>query len=448
MKHRRFIFLIFCIAFLLAACSDKNSSTSAHGDDAEDSKEKDETVEMQFSDEEVTVRVATPWGEDYFMNRIGEYAEKQLPHITIEHIDWDGSVENLEELYAGGTTPDVFLAFTGQQPLEKLDSVFPLDDMLESYGIDLSHLQPLVLEEIRSRDKERRLIGIPQETGVLGLYYNKEVFDLFGKEYPNPDESMSWDEVMDLSASLTGERNGNVYCGLDMDLLEMAPLWELSANMTDSETGDVLLTSDPKFTQYMKLMERFYNIQGNQAEECSFGGKTTAMKIDWHGLLAQWGGGNVEDVEKEVEYLEPIDIAPIPTWPDAPEIGPSPRGIHPWVINNHSDQKEAALQFILAGATEDYQLQLSRIGTPSALNTAESIEEFGAENDFLPGKNIEALFHTTPAEPPEFKSIWDQFVTFDFEKYQESGVDINEFLRITEEESVIKIKEEMDSQED
>lgn len=119
------------------------------------------------------------------------------------------------------------------------------------------------------------------------------------------------------------------------------------------------------------------------------------MKIDWHGLLAQWGGGNVEDVEKEIEYLEPIDIAPIPTWPDAPEIGPSPRGIHPWVINNHSEQKEAALQFILAGATEDYQLQLSRIGTPSALNTAESIEQFGAENDFLPGKNIEALFQQT-----------------------------------------------------
>ncbi|KRG11978.1 hypothetical protein ACA29_12885 [Lederbergia galactosidilytica] len=73
------------------------------------------------------------------------------------------------------------------------------------------------------------------------------------------------------------------------------------------------------------------------------------MKVGWHGFLAQWGG---EDAEKEKEYLKNIDIAPVPTWSEMPGIGPSPRGIQPWVINQHSEQKEAALQFILEGVSK------------------------------------------------------------------------------------------------
>ncbi|KRG11976.1 hypothetical protein ACA29_12875 [Lederbergia galactosidilytica] len=161
------------------------------------------------------LKIATPWGQDYFMTRVGDYVEEHLPHMTLEHIDWDGSVEGLEELYASNTVPDVLLAFTGQQPLEELDSVFPLEDILEEYGVDLSYLDPLTLDEIRSRDKERRLVGIPQEVGAIGLYYNKEVFDLFGHEYPNPDESMTWDEALELATNLTGSRNGTDFCGLE-----------------------------------------------------------------------------------------------------------------------------------------------------------------------------------------------------------------------------------------
>ncbi len=41
--------------------------------------------------------------------------------------------------------------------------------------------------------------------------------------------------------------------------MEQTPLWELSANMTDPETGEVLLVTDSKFTKYMELMERYYH---------------------------------------------------------------------------------------------------------------------------------------------------------------------------------------------
>lgn len=150
---------------LITGCTDKGANDSKTLASAIESEEKEAKEVLEFSDEDVTIGVATPWGEEYFMKRIGDYVEEKNPHITIEHIDWDGTVENLEASYAAGIVPDAFLAFSGQQPLGILDSVYPLDDMLASYNIDLSYVEPLVLDEIRSRDKERRLVGIPQEVG-------------------------------------------------------------------------------------------------------------------------------------------------------------------------------------------------------------------------------------------------------------------------------------------
>ncbi|GIN72496.1 hypothetical protein J14TS2_29710 [Bacillus sp. J14TS2] len=331
-------------------------------------------------------------------------------------------------MYANDTIPDVFLAFTGQQPLEQLDSVYPLDDMIESYGVDLSHIQDVALDNVRSRDKERRLVGIPQETTVIGLYYNKEIFDLFGVGYPDPNESMTWDELMDLAPKLTGERSGTYYCGLEMVDLEYAPLSQLSVNKTDPETGEILLSSEPKFTQYIELMNRFYDLPGNDEESCGFEAKTTAMKIGWQGVL----------VYHDNDYWE-IDVAPMPVWKDLPGIGTEPSG-HPWAINNFSENKDAALQFIIEGVSEEYQTILSKKGTPVPSSTGVPNQEYGADNPLMEGKNVAALFVNTPAPPPERKSPWDSFVEFDFEKLKESS-DIQEFLRRTQEEWEIKIQE-------
>src|SRR5699024_3682260 len=62
--------------------------------------EIDEEPALQFTDEEVVLRVSTVWGEDYFMERIGNYVEEKYDHITLEHVDWDGTTEGMEENFA------------------------------------------------------------------------------------------------------------------------------------------------------------------------------------------------------------------------------------------------------------------------------------------------------------------------------------------------------------
>lgn len=459
LKRQYFLISLIWVAIfsLLVACSnDEGSGINNNNQSSEDKNnseevlnqedEIDEEPALQFTDEEVVLRVSTVWGEDYFMERIGNYVEEKYDHITLEHVDWDGTTEGMEENFAENVIPDVLLA-TNQNALNELDMDYPLDEMLASYQIDPEtdlNIPGALLDEIRSRDQEGGLIGIPQERSFYGLYYHKEVFDLFGIEHPDPEVGMSWDEVMEVARKMTTTRDGVNYCGLRFDdYTHSIPLNQMSTNLTDPETGEVLFTSDPKFTKYMELMDSYYSIPGILDESCGLAERNLGMLLSFHGFMAQtWMGGETD--EEKIEIYEHIDVAPIPTWSDAPGVGPTPGGVHPWAINAYSEQKDAALQFILAGVSEEYQTILSRDGTPSILEIPEVIEQFGANNPVLDDKNTDAFFADTPASPPEVKSPYDSIVggfpIEDFEE-EEGAMDYQQFLRQAQEEAEIKIVE-------
>lgn len=426
------LLLIFAfVAVILIACGGDDDKGTGNGSD----NGSDDVVYKEFTNEPVTLTVATPWGEDHFMDRIGNYVEEHLDHITLEHVNWDRSSEGLEEFYAADIVPDVLLAASDVSTLVATNTDYDHEGIIEEYGVDISHIQDSLLNEMRSRDAEGRLIGLPQEVGAIGLIYNKTVFDLFGEPYPDPVVPMTWDEMFEVADRVSGELNGVYHHGLDMTLMDEVPLWQLSASLVDPETREVLITSDPKFAQWMAIPERYYNRPNIESAAWSMGGGQTAMYIGWHGFLHEHGQS---DPDEAVKIREAYDIAPVPVWPDQPTIATSPQGVHPWAINAHSENKEAALQFILLGTSEDYQLEMARNGTPSILATAEAVSEFGANRPEYQGKHLEAFFTLTPAEPAQ-KSTWDQYVVFDMGRYQEEDWDINEFLRITREESEIKI---------
>ncbi|CAM4122352.1 extracellular solute-binding protein [Paenibacillus alkaliterrae] len=449
-KHKRsftiFMMLFMILSLIVSACSSNNgvspnsssSSNSSTNSPEEDSENISEIKLTKFSNEPVTLKVATPWGNDYFMSRIGNFIQEKMPHITLEHVDWDGTPEKMQELFAAQVVPDVLLAFTGQKPLEDLEMVFPLDEMLEVYGFDIDTIDPAAVAEMRARDSQDRLVGMPQEMGYLGLHYNKEIFDKFGVDYPQED--MTWDAVLDLAKRMTAEREGVKYRGLVFG--DAAPLLQLSVTKTDPETGEVLLTKDPKFTKYMELMKKYYEIPGINDPEAtgSFEDKTVAMSVNWHGLLT-WFGGETE--EEALEYQKQMDIVPLPSWPDLPNTSTVPIGIHPWVINSFSEKKEAALQFLIESVSGEYQTKMAKSGTPTVLADKEIKAHFGTELARFAGKNIGAFTKNKLAEPPARNSHWDRYVNLDMKVFTESDMNISEFLRKVEEESQMKIEDAM-----
>ena len=97
-------------------------------------------------------------------------------------------------------------------------------------------MDPSFIALIRSQDPEGRLIGLTGNGGIYGLFYNKEVFDLFGVPYPT--DNMTWDDIIDLAKKTTGTRDGNQYVGLEFgsDTVDAA-LLQLSTTLTDPDTG-------------------------------------------------------------------------------------------------------------------------------------------------------------------------------------------------------------------
>ena len=111
---------------------------------------------------------------------------------------------------------------------------------------------------------------MPTASDNYALFYNKEVFDLFGVSYPTED--LTWDAVVDLAKKLTGERDGIQYHGLEMGpgfagTEALVPLKQLNVYLTDLETGEVLITKEPAVTKYLELMKKFYSIPGIYSDD-------------------------------------------------------------------------------------------------------------------------------------------------------------------------------------
>lgn len=425
------------------ATSDKpeaTESTERTNANSEEQAEEPEPVEVkQFSNEPVTLKVATQWGEENFQNNFVQDMKELVPHITFEYVDWNGTAEGIQEINSAGTVVDLLTPNLGVDVLLDLDMVQPLDEMVKEYGIDLSTVDPSFIALIRSQDPEGRLIGLTGNGGIYGLFYNKEVFDLFGVPYPT--DNMTWDEIIDLAKKTTGTRDGNQYVGLEFgsDTVDAA-LLQLSTTLTDPDTGELLLSKDPKFTKYMELMKKIYSIPGiyNPEEPDKFMQKTAAMEINWHGFLTWFGGVTPEE---RAEFKKDMDILPVPSWSDIPQTAPA---VHtaPTVINPYSENKEAALQVLQAIISIENQTKATRKGTIPAASDVEIRKQFGADNPDHQGKNVMAMFQHQFALPPARASVWDKYVDLNgaMPKFATSDMNIPEFIRVLEEESTIKIK--------
>ncbi|WP_152395215.1 ABC transporter substrate-binding protein [Paenibacillus guangzhouensis] len=447
MKHPFVLLLVLSMMItLFAGCG--SSAPSEQKEATETAKETTDAVAQgdtttTGSTEEVTVKILYPWGQGFFDNLFKDIDEK-LPNIKIELVDAQAKLEPLQELNAKQIVPDIIFANWGIEPLEELGMIEPLDDLMAKHNFDESAIDPSILAYWRAVNPEGKLTGMPSSSDNYTMYYNKEVFDLFGVPYPS--ENMTWEEMVDLAKQLTGERDGIQYRGLEMGpgfsgYEALVPLLELNTNLTDPKTGEVLIDKKPEMTKYLELMKKFYSIPGiydrdpEARKDYAFGKKNVAMIVSWPGYI-KWGIG-------DPEVAKNMDSVPVPVWADLPNIAP-PSGSHPYVINKYSEHKDAAFQVLAEYVSAEKQTKLAKAGDPPVLTDPKVYAEFGADLDIYKGKNIQAFF-SREAAVPKTVSKWDQYVDIpgSLSKFAESDMNIQEFLRVLKEESETKIKEAM-----
>ncbi|WP_195573036.1 ABC transporter substrate-binding protein [Paenibacillus sp. 1001270B_150601_E10] len=444
--------LLLTAVFSGCSSSSSNSSTNASPGGTTETNTNSSTSEPadEGSDEPVTIKILYPWGKDAFEQRY-RGIEDLLPHVTIELVDSQAQMEPLQELNAQKVVPDIIFANWGLDALFELDMIEPLDELIGKHQFDLNTLDPSLVASMRALDKtgQGRVLGFPIQYSPYGIWYNKEVFDKFGIEYPT--EQLTWDEVVELAKQMTAERDGVQYRGLEMGPGLASgevtiPLSQLAVNLTDPDTGEVLIDKEPAVTRYLELMKKIYSIPGifNEDPEArkdyEFSKKNVGMIVSWIEYL-RWGVG-------DPEVAANMEAAPLPVWGDGNESAP-PAGSSLLVINKYSEHKDAAFKVLMAYLSPEHQTALAKIGdAPPLFNNEEVVSHFGEEVEVFMDKNVSAFYAVPPALPPAKISQWDKYVDIagSMLKFSTSDMDIASFLRELKEESQIKITEAKNQQ--
>lgn len=426
-QRGKYIFLILFVSLFIITGCNKESAEQADG-------------EGENNGDDVTITIAHPFGEEIFKDRY-ESIEGLPDNIKLDWVTWDETREGLEELFAKGIKPDIFNSGSVEL-LEEYDAIVPIDDLIDKYDFDTSVIQPSLVAFLESFDDDQKMIGVPDGGSYYALYFNKEIFDLFGVPYPDLDEPMTWSEALELAKQLTAAQNGTDYIGLEFHNNDMsAPLNQFGVNLTDPDSGEVLVAEKPEIQQYFEMIQAYYNIPGMKSEEiaesCVFCEGRAAMSIAWHGLfIGGWGD--------DPSVADQIDISPLPVWPKHPDAGPY-LSSYPIMVSKLSEHKEEAFQVLMGYMSEENQLAMSKAATAGPATIYPSVQEnFAADNEFYDDKNVPAIFALEPAIGEKRQSPkWDDHVEIGeaLDKIATGNIDIQTLLRELKDESEISIKE-------
>jgi multiple sugar transport system substrate-binding protein len=124
--------------------------------------------------------------------------------VTIQLTPWATYWTKLQTSIVGGGAADVFwMNAPNIAKFARYATLLPLTDRLARDGITLTEHPPHLVELYR-RDGEQ--YGVPKDYDTISLFYNKELFDRAGIGYP--DESWTWQHVLDASAEIRDPRSG------------------------------------------------------------------------------------------------------------------------------------------------------------------------------------------------------------------------------------------------
>lgn len=155
-----------------------------------------------FAQEEpVTLRMSV-WGslsdQEAYQARL-DMAAEQFPNITVELLytpdDYD---QRIQTMMAGGDAPDIIQLAEAIHGFSSRGQLLPLNPLVDGAGLDLStRFGTNYLQYVY----EDNLYALPDRGGAMIVYYNRDMFDAAGIEYPNAE--WTWEQFLAASQELT-----------------------------------------------------------------------------------------------------------------------------------------------------------------------------------------------------------------------------------------------------
>ncbi|MEZ4863717.1 MAG: sugar ABC transporter substrate-binding protein [Caldilineaceae bacterium] len=190
--QKRWYALTLILVLLFSACAPvAPSAAPATGDSGAEAEGTTITWAMWGSPAEIETH-----------QKVADAFMAEHPEIKVEIMSepWGDYFTKIQTLWASGdaaAVPDVlFLSpivnYAAQGVLENLDPY------IEKSGYSLDDYWPSLLDYATYNGS---IYGFPRDVGLEVLYYNKDIFDEVGVEYPN--ENWTWDDLLAAAEKLT-----------------------------------------------------------------------------------------------------------------------------------------------------------------------------------------------------------------------------------------------------
>ncbi len=326
------------------------------------------STDQASSGDEKTKLTITVWNYDMIpeFEALFSAYEEQNPNVTIEPIDIaaDNYDEKLTTMLASGDTTDI-LTMKNVTSYANFASRGQLKDMT-SYveGLDQDAYEG-ALDYLKT--DEGKYLAVPYRTDFWVLYYNKDIFDEAGIDYP---ENLTWEEYHALAKQLSDSSSDQVFGAYQHT-------WRSTLQaFAAAQTGGDLLSGNYEF------MKPYYEtILGMQADgsildwgTASSTGTTYASQFE-NGQAAMMPMGTwymAAILRAEEDGNTDVNLG-ITSAPQLTNDGETTTFGSPttFAVNQHSKQTEEAEKFIEFATGEAGAKVLAKIGIVPAYRTQE-----------------------------------------------------------------------------
>ena len=318
-----------------------------------------------------------------FQAVIDAYTAKN-PGVTINIIDTNADEYNNSlgiSLSAAQPDPDVIWVKDMGSMLQMADKnqLLALDDLIAKDSYDLSKYNGAA-EQLQYKDAT---YALPYRSDWYVLFYNKDIFDAAGVEYPSND--MTWEEYRELAAKMTsGEGSAKVYGSHHHTWEAMVSAWAVQDGKHTVVEQDYEFLR-PYYEQALWLQDNGY-IQdyatlktANIHYSSVFKNQQCAMMPMGTYFIATMMQA-LQDGECDFNW----GIATIPH-PDDVEAGYTVGAITPIAISAYTDAQDLAWDFVKFATSEEAAEILAQNGVFSGIQTEDSLNTIASAEYFPEG---------------------------------------------------------------
>ncbi len=374
----------------LAGCGSKAADSAAPAE-----TKAGETAAPAASGEKQVLSVST-WDNDtspQFSAVIDAYVEKN-PNVEIKIIDTAADEYNNSlgiNLSAAQPDPDVIWVKDMGSLLQMADKqqLLPIDEFLTAENFDLS-IYSGAAEQLQYNGVS---YALPYRSDWYVLYYNKDLFDAAGVEYPSND--MTWEEYWALAEKMTsGEGSAKVFGAHNHT-------WQaLTTNWAVQDGEHTVVEKDYEFmkdwyqqtvdAQDKGIMQDYATLKTANIHYSSvFKNQQCAMMP-----MGTWFIATMMQSQADGETDFNWGVATIPH-PSNTEAGYTVGALTPIAISAFTDQKDLAWDFIKFAASEEAANILAQQGVFTGIQTEESLQTIASAENFPEGEsNVDALRYT------------------------------------------------------